>query len=226
MRYNKIFLTCLAVLFLFSQSVFAFGFIDDNSQKIIKETWDSQTLSQLEDGVVAVPQSVINNYVQSAIEDYPDIESLAISVHPDNQIETDIDTKASGKVKLEGTITHFEQNKDVSSMTVHIDKKELVGRPLTSWIFSRMSISMLTKLFGNPLNGNEYGITTDVDGNNLIINFKPFIDQSPLKEVTIMGSSMADAVNIDSVSTDEGVLYLHTSFNGGSVVLNTIKSLL
>ncbi|WP_182187920.1 hypothetical protein [Pectinatus frisingensis] len=226
MRFNRIFLVCSLLLLLFTRSVFAFGFIDDNSEKIIKDTWDSQTFSQLESGIVAVPQSVVDSYVQSAVTNYPDISSLEVLIHPDNLIEVNIDSKASGKVKLEGTITQFVQNKDISSMTVHIQKKELVGRPLTSWIFSRVSAGLLVKLFGNPLNGNEYGITTDVDGNNLIINFKPFIDQSSLKDVTIMGSSLVDAINIDSVSTQEGTLFLHTSLNGGSVAFNAVKSFL
>lgn len=226
MRFRKVFFVCSMVFLLMSQSVFAFSFMSDDEEQIIKDTWDAQTLDQLSGGVVAVPQSAVNNYLKSALENYPEIKNAEISVHPDSKIEADIDTASSGKVILDGTITQFVQNADNSSMTIHIDKKELADRPVTSWFFSRMSVGLLTKLFGNPLNDNEYGVKTHIDGNNMTIDFKPFVEQSALNKVQLMGSSLVDAVNVDSISTDEGTLYLHTSFNAGSTIFNAIKSFL
>ncbi|MBB5335028.1 hypothetical protein [Pectinatus brassicae] len=223
---RKVVLLCLTFLVFFSQSVFAFSFISDNSQKIIEDTWNAQTMNQLEDGVVAVPQTAIDNYLQSVLAEYPEFKQVKLNIHADNKIEADIDTAASGKIKVEGTITAFKQNKDMSSMTVHIDKKELLNRPVTSWLFSRMSIGMLMKLFGNPLSDNQYGVAVEAKDNNLIINFKPFIDKSSLKQVEIMGNSLVDAVNIDDITSAEGVLYLHTSINGGNMLINTIKNIL
>lgn len=225
-RVRRIFLILTALFIFTTQSVWAFSLISDDSEQIIKDTWDAQTLEQIQDGVVAVPQSVVNNYLQSVLSDYPAIKSAEVSIHPDNRIEANIDTAKSGKVVLEGTITKFVQNKDTSSMTVHIDKKEMVDQPVTSWFFSNMSVGLLTKMFGNPLNDNKYGIKTDIDGNNITIDFKPFIEQSPLERVQVMGNSLVDAVNVDSVSTDEGILYLHTSFDAGNVAFNAIKSFL
>ncbi|WP_196594036.1 hypothetical protein [Pectinatus sottacetonis] len=226
MRLRKVVIFCFMILVFASQSVFAFGFISESSQNIIKQTWSAQTLDQLKDGVVAVPESAVNDYLQSLISNYPEFKSIKFAIHSNNKIEADIDTETSGMVDLQGTITQFVQNKDNSLMIVHIDKKELVGRPVTSWFFSRMSIGMLTKLFGNPLKDNQYGVVAAVDGNNITVNFKPFIDHSPLKEVTVMGNSMADIINIDSVTTGEKVLYLHTSFNGSNMLYNVVKNIL
>lgn len=226
MHFKKILPILMMTFFLTMPSVFAFSLFSENTQQIISQTWDAQTLQQLKDGVVAVPQPLINEYLKSVLTDSDKIKSAQISIHPDNKLEANVDTVASGKVILSGTILQLVQNKDKSLMKVHIDKKELAGSPVTSWIFSRMSIGMLTKLFGNPLNDNDYGIVTSADGNTLSVDFKDFIAKSQLNNAQFMGNKLIDAVNIDSVSTDEGVLYLHTSFNVSNMALNALTSIL
>lgn len=65
-------LTILLLVVLFTlQPVYAFPFIDDSTQKVLRQTWDAQTLSDLANGVIAVPETTINDYLTQILPDYP-----------------------------------------------------------------------------------------------------------------------------------------------------------
>lgn len=222
---KRVILCIILMMIITIQNVWAFSFIDERTQQIIKETWDAQTLSQLKNGIVAIPESAINEYINNVVPQYPDISSAHVAVHPDNMLSMQIDSKKVGAVKFNANIKSFVQNEDESLMYLSIDHKKIAGNPVTSWLFSRISISMLTKLFGNPLNGNEDYFTAKIEKNNIMINFRPFIENSPLNNISFMGNSLVQMVSIDYVTTDEGIVYLHTSFHGSENLLAFISGL-
>lgn len=219
---KRILLGCLLVWLSTCPSVMAFGFLDDGVQNAIRTTWNAQTVAQLEQGIVAIPEEAINDYLVSVLPDYPTVTGAKLAIHGDNRIALDLNGGKSGKVKLEGTITRLVQNADESSMVISVDKRKLLDRPVASWVFAHVSLGMLTKIFGNPLSGSDQ-FTSQIHGNRLTINFKPYVDQSPLQSVRIMDVALLDLITIDSISTDEGIIYLHTSYHGPGQLLNLLK---
>jgi hypothetical protein len=209
-----------------SQQALAFSVISDSTKSIITETWDAQSFEQLENGVVAVPAQAINDYLVTVLPDYPDVKSVNVTIHPNNSVDLDINTQKTGRVFLQGTITRFVQNKDESTVSIMLTKHKLLDRPVASWFFSHMSLGMMTKLFGNPLKGNEANFTSKFDGNQLTINFKPYIDKSPMSTANVMDMPLTSLINIDSLTTDEGVVYLHTSLQGSQSIYSLIHRIL
>lgn len=213
----------LLALSVVSQPVFAFSIMDDTTQKIIRETWSAQTFSELKSGVISIPETAINDYLAATLPDYPEIRGAHVGVHNDNHLALDINTQQTGRVKLDGKITRFVQNSEESCTQVVIGDRKLLDKPITSWFFAHISLGMLTKLFGNPLNNNQDKFTTQIDGNTLLINFKPYVDQSSLRTVSLYGMTPADLFSVDSVTTEEGMVYLHTSYQGPALVMPVLQ---
>lgn len=215
----------ILLLSIVSQPVFAFSIMDDATQKILRETWDAQTFAGLKNGVISIPETAINDYLSATLPDYPAIHSAHVAVHNDNHLGLELNTQQTGRVKLDGKIIRFVQNNEESAAQIVIGERKLLDKPITSWFFAHISLGIMTKLFGNPLNNNQDKFTTRIDGNTVNINFKPYIDQSPLKTVAVYGMSPADFFSIDSVTTEEGMLYLHTSYRGPSLVMPVLQRL-
>ena len=215
-------LTC----FMLAQPAYAFSVLSADTENVLKDTWSAQTLKDLENGVIAVPESAINEYLEAALPEHPDIRSAHLAIHPDNKLALNIDTKGTGKMALEGTVTRFVQNSDESDMSIQIGKRKMLDKPITSWFFAHISLGMLTKLFGNPLNDEQDKFITKIHGNTLDIDFKPYVSQSTLSRVSAGGFSLFDLFSVDSLSTDEGVVYLHTSWLGSSFVLSSLHQIL
>lgn len=218
-------LSLLLALSIISQPVLAFSFMDDSTQKIIRETWSAQTFSELKNGVISIPGEAINDYLTATLPEHPEIRSVQVAVHQDNHLNLAINTQQTGRMKLDGKITHFVQNNEESSAQIVIGERKMLDKPITSWFFAHISLGMLTKLFGNPLNNNQDKFTTQIDGNTLSVNFKPYVDQSPLKTVSLYGMTPADLFSVDSITTEEGMVYLHTSYHGPSLVMPMLQRL-
>lgn len=220
-------LTILLLVVLFTlQPVYAFPFIDDSTQKVLRQTWDAQTLSDLANGVIAVPETTINDYLTQILPDYPSVREAHISIQPGNQIILDLNTRDSGHLLLKGTITRFIQNSEESSVSIAVGQRKLLSKPVASWFFAHISLGMLTKLFGNPLAAEQDNFTSRIDGNIVTINFRPYIEHSPLRTLSVYGTSPADLFSIDSVSTETGLIRLHTSYHGSPFSLQVLQQLI
>jgi len=215
----------LAVLFTI-QPVYAFPFIDDSTQRVLSQTWDAQTLTGLANGVIAVPEETINDYLATILPDYPSIREAHVTIQPGNQIILNLDTRESGRLLLKGTIIRFVQNSEESSVSIVVGQRKLLTKPVASWFFAHMSLGMLTKLFGNPLHAAEDSFTSRIDGNVVTINFRPYIDHSPLRTISFYGASPADFFSVDSVNTEEGLIQLHTSYHGSPFSLQALQKLI
>lgn len=220
-------LTILLLAMLYAlQPVHAFPFIDDATQKVLRQTWDAQTVSDLTNGVIAVPETTINDYLTQVLPDYPSIREAHVTIQPGNQIILDLNTRDSGRLLLKGTITRFVQNSDESSVSIAVGQRKLLTKPVASWFFAHISLGMLTKLFGNPLSQAQDSFTSRIDGNVVTINFRPYIEHSPLRTLSVYGTSPADLFSVDSVSTDAGIIRLHTSYRGSPFSLQMLRQLI
>jgi len=220
-------LTALLLAMLFTlQPIYAFPFIDDYTQKVLRQTWDAQTLSDLANGVIAVPETTINDYLTQILPDYPSVREAHISIQPGNQIVLDLNTRDSGHLLLKGTITRFIQNSEESSVSIAVGQRKLLSKPVASWFFAHISLGMLTKLFGNPLVAEQDNFTSRIDGNVVTINFRPYIEHSPLGTLSVYGTSPVDFFSIDAISTETGLIQLHTSYHGSPFSLQILQQLI
>ncbi|EAX48828.1 hypothetical protein TcarDRAFT_2517 [Thermosinus carboxydivorans Nor1] len=222
----KRWLAMLLVLLLLCRPVQAFGWLDPAAVATIKEFLNAQTLDQLRQGVVAVPEEVVNEYLAGALANFPGITEARVTILPDNKLRLAFTARQTGRVVVEGRIMKFVQNQDESQMVVAVGKRSLRDRPVASWLFSHLSLGALVKLFGNPLTGAGDYFVARFDGNLLVVDFRPYIDQSPLRTVTFAGRSLVDLIAVDAVTTGSGVLYLHVSYHGPGELLALLRQFL
>lgn len=137
-----------------------------------------------------------------------------------------MNTRDNGRLLLKGTITRFIQNNEESSVSIAVGQRKLLSKPVASWFFAHISLGMLTKLFGNPLAADQDNFTSRIDGNVVTINFRPYIEHSPLRTLSVYGTSPADFFSVDSISTEPGLIRLHTSYHGSPFSLQALQQLI
>lgn len=159
-------------------------------------------------GVYAVPETVINAYFAAIAADNPQIKDSAIAIHNNNKIIITTTAEKVGTIRLTCTIKQFHFDQNTAALRLHIDKKELLGHSIASWFINQMSVGFITELYGNPL--AQANIGSKVDGNTVDIDLEPFA--AGLFKTGI-GQSLGSAFEIAGVTTDNGVLYLHTNIS-------------
>ncbi len=201
-------ISLLLAFLLLSQPVFALSKPDGADWKFIKSTIGTQAWHDLKDGVVTIPETAINDYAALHLPAYPSLRSAHISIHSNNRLTIDLDTHTLGHIRINGTITRFVQSREESTMSIRITKRKLLDKPVTSWFLAQLSLGMLTKLFGNPMNDGQHLFATQISGDTVTVNFKPFMEQSALNGLSIGNVSVLDLITVESLSTVEGAVLL------------------
>lgn len=176
---------------------------------VLKETWDLQTFSNLEQGKVAIADDVINQSLAAAIEDNEQVKELTIASLADNKVKVTALTKKAGRVVFVCRIEQFEHNKDYSVMKLRIVDKKLPDKPLVSWIFSKVSLAMVTKLVGNVDPGHDLAVK--IVGNEITIDFHQALYNSNFGTIDVLGYKPLDAVIIKEATPEKGFVNFKTA---------------
>jgi len=191
---------------------------------VLKETWDLQTFTNLEQGKVAVPDDVINQSLKAMLEGNDQVKELSITSLDDKKIKITALTKTAGHIIFICRVEQFEHNKDYSVMKLKILDKKLPDKPIVSWIFSKVSLAMVTKLVGNVNPGQ--GLTVKITGNEVAIDFHQALYNSSIGGVDILGYKPLDAMIITEAVPQKGFVDFTTSIDMPDNVKNMIKNVL
>lgn len=193
----------------------------------LQEIWDLQTFENLEKGFVAVPDEVINEYLAAALDDSEQVKELKIMSLEDNKLKITALTKKAGRVVLICQVEQFEHDKEHSVIKLKALDKKLPDKPLLSWIFSRVSLAMVTKLTGS-INPGE-GIVLNVRGNEAIIDVHQALYNSKLGQAEIFGYKPIDYLVIYQAIPENGHVLFKTSMdlpdNVRTMIRNTLNAL-
>ena len=116
--------------------------------QIISHTWGHETLQEIMQGQVSVPDEVINQAIAENLGQDGPVQSVKLKSKANGRLEILAKTKKAGRVEFSGTIEDFVHNSQESHVTYKVKERALKDHGLASWFFSRMSLSMAQKLFG------------------------------------------------------------------------------
>lgn len=191
---------------------------------VLKETWDLQTFRNLEQGKVAVPDDVMNEYLASTIEDSEEIKELSITSLEGHKLKISALTKKAGRMVFICDIKQFEHNRDSSFMKLKIVDKKLPDKPIVSWIFSKVSLAMVTKFVGHVNPG--YGLGVKVVGNEVTIDFHQALYNSNIGTLDVFGYKPLDAMIIKEAVPEKGFVNFTTAVDLPDEIKDRIKNVL
>ena len=113
---------------------------------IIKKTWSRESLLDIMNGHIAVPDDVINEAIANRLPADGSVKSLQVTSKSNGRLDILADTKKAGRIELSGNIDAFVHDGDQSYMTYHVRERALKDHGLMSWVFSRLSMSMAERL--------------------------------------------------------------------------------
>ncbi len=184
--------------------------------EIVKETWSKNTLRQITDGRVAIPDSVINKTLSSYISGNEAIQSLEIESVGDKKFMLRADLKKTGKVHLLCRMEEFIHSETDNRVKIKVLEKDLPDNSLMSWIFSRVSLSMTQKFIGKIDFGDN--VETKIKGNRVTVDFSKALQASPAGKTELFGKPVCDLVLIDTIVPRDGYMEVAARFNASDEV--------
>ncbi|MEG6585344.1 hypothetical protein [Dendrosporobacter sp. 1207_IL3150] len=191
---------------------------------IIQETWDYQTVENLEKGLVVVPDHIINKSLTEAIGQHDQIKELTINSIGEGKLKITAITKDAGRVVLTCKIVQFQHTKHNSIMQLKVLDKKLPDKPMLSWIFSKVSLAMAAKFVGNI--DMAAGITVDIKGNAATVNFHQALYNSRFGSAELFGYKPLDAIVINDALPQSGCIEFHTGLDMPENVKAMVRNLL
>lgn len=173
------------------------------------QLYQAQTLTNTQKGIYAIPEQVLNTYFSSLTQDNPKVKSADVSLPGGGVVQLHVDLANIGAVKLTCSIKELHYDKDKAELVLHIDKKEVVGNGMMSWIANHIDLGTIAKVYGNPLTGGK------IEGNTVSMDLKPFT--AALFQHDGLLQSAADVLVVSQAKADQGMLYLYTNFAIGVV---------
>ena len=188
--------------------------------QVIQHTWSNETLKEIMQGKVSVPDSVINEAIAESLQAEkdgseaaaePPVTELKLTSRENGRLEIFANTKKIGRVEFSGTIEEFVHNKEDSHVTYRVRERALKDHGLASWFFSRISMSMSQKLFGKLDLGES--LPTTIKGNYITVDCRKALEQSKLAKAEIKGYPVLDMLEIKNAVPHDGYIMFETRLN-------------
>ncbi len=191
---------------------------------VLREIWDRQTVADLAQGNITVPDEVLNQSLQQALGNSDQVKEFTLTSLANNKIKIHLRTEAVGTVNLVCRIKQFEHDQNHSVMKLSILDKQLPDRPLMSFIFSHISMALVTKLAGPIDVGSDVGLA--IDGNDVTVDFHQALSRSKLATVEVMGYRLLDQVEITGASAQAGGVTFRTKLDVPQQVVDALIKVL
>lgn len=188
--------------------------------QVIKHTWSNETLKEIMQGKVSVPDSVINEAIAESLQAEkdgseaaaePPVTELKLTSRENGRLEIFANTESIGRVEFSGTIEEFVHNREDSHVTYRVRERALKDHGLASWFFSRISMSLSQKLFGKLDLGES--LPTTIKGNYITVDCRRALEQSKLAKADIKGYPVLDMLEIKNAVPHDGYIMFETSLN-------------
>ena len=106
--------------------------------KVLQQTWSKESLLEISQGKLFVPDSVINEAIAKKIPEGGSVTGVTIKSHANGRLDIRAETKRVGPVELSGEIQEFIHEGDKSYMKYRVRSRNIPEHGLMSWIFSRV----------------------------------------------------------------------------------------
>lgn len=181
--------------------------------KVVQHTWSHESLADILQGRLTVPDEVINDALKErcAQQGSGNLKSVTISSQENGQLMILADTEKLGRVEFYGTIEELVHNKDTSHIVYKIKSRALKDHGLASWFFSRISLSMVQRMFGRLELSEDLPMT--IKGNTITVDYKPALESSELASTQIHGTRLLELFDIESATPHKGYIVFKTKVN-------------
>ena len=179
------------------------------TEHLVQAAWKAQTMEGLNNGVWVIPEEILNNYFTSSL-DNDKVKNPKLKLLDNNRMYITFDS-SMGRVALTCEIKKFVHNQTESYVEVYIREKKLADKPLLSWMLKFVSLGAIADLYGNPLK-DVTQVQAKFSGNTLKVNFRPLVEK------TLLHSEMGRRIDINSITTREGMLELHTNLRPADIL--------
>ncbi|MDD6849376.1 MAG: hypothetical protein PUD54_02645, partial [Veillonellaceae bacterium] len=93
--------------------------------QIISHTWGHETLQEIMQGQVSVPDEVINQAIAENLGQDGPVQSVKLKSKANGRLEILAKTKKAGRIEFSGTIVDFVHNSQESQVTYKVKERAL-----------------------------------------------------------------------------------------------------
>ena len=179
--------------------------------KVIQNTWDKESLLEISQGKLFVPDDMLNKAIAKRIPADSSVKSVTVTSHANGRMDIKADTKKVGPVELSGEIQEFVHNGSQSYMVYRVRERNLPEHGLMSWIFSRISLSMAERMVGHIELSEDLPI--EIKHNTVRIDYSKVLAESDFGKTQFQGHRLLDMVEIEKATPKDGGIEFDTKLN-------------
>lgn len=179
--------------------------------KVVQGTWSRESLLDIAQGKLFVPDSVMNDAIAKSLTPEGKLTSLTLTSQENGRLAIAAEAKDFGKIELSGEIKEFVHDGDKSCIVYRVRERNLPGKGLASWIFSRISMSMASRLVGHldlPEN-----MPMEIHGNTIRVDYSKALAESEVGQTEFEGHRLMDMVTITGATPKAGGIEFQTELN-------------
>ena len=193
--------------------------------KVVRGTWSRESLKEISEGKLFVPDEVINEALMQGLQKKPQqgLESLSLHSHDDGKLDIEAST-SKGELKLSGKIKEFVHQGDKTYMVYQVKQKKLPGHGLMSWIFSRVSLSMVERMVGKADTFDN--LPVDIKHNDVKVDCGQVLAASTFGQTRFHGHRLLDMIEIKGATPKENGIEFQTELHIPDDVKDDLKGLL
>ena len=195
--------------------------------KVIKGTWSRESLKEISDGKVFVSDEVMNKALaerfQKISAENAGITALELHSHENGKLDIEAVTR-KGPVKLSGKIKEFVHQGDKSYMVYQVQQKKMPGHGMMSWIFSRVSLSMMEKMVGKV--ETPENLPVEIRHNDVKVDCSEILAASNFGQTRFHGHRLLDMIEIKGATPKENGIEFQTELHIPEDVKKDLKGIL
>lgn len=180
--------------------------------KVIQQTWSKESLLEISQGKLFVPDDVINEALAKRIPAEGQVKAVTVRSHANGRLDITADTDAKvGRIELSGEIKEFVHEGDTSYMVYRVRERNLPSQGLMSWVFSRISLSMAERMLGHIEISDD--LPLEIHGNTVRVDYSKVLAESDFGQTQYQGHRLIDMIEIRNASPKEGGVEFQTKLN-------------
>jgi len=195
---------------------------------IIKDSWGKETLKEILDGKVFVADEIINTAIKNSLDKKSDspVKEVKVTDRKNGKMYIDAVLENGQKIEIGGVIKNFTYKDDKALMVFRVQKHELPGHGISSWLFSMLSLSMVQQLTGTVNITDNLPVDIGVDGNTVSVDFSEVLLNSVLGQKEVEGERLIKMLEIKGAKPKEKGLELEVDLHISEKLKNRVKDIL
>jgi len=170
--------------------------------RVLRETWSRETLTEISQGKLFVPDEVLNEAIERRLAADPgqQLKKLTLKSYKNGRLEIRGETEKE-RLTLKGKIKEFVHRGDESYVVYHVTSKSWPGHGLNSWLFSLVSLSMVERMVGKADAFDN--LPVDIKHNDVKVDCGQVLAASTFGQTRFHGHRLLDMIEIKGATPKE-----------------------